>query len=433
MNFSTFKSILVLASIVLCLLLSCQTVDNDNKNQTLPTNDDDLDQVDDDDVIDDDDDVIDDDDDDNDDDDTTLPSFRILSVEVEDYNTYKLAHPLFPGWTGDLWPNAWGADDKLYIANGDGFGFGRMFSDIVFNVVDGMPPNLVGSSPPHALGPFIAGKWGPESYKYSRKPTGMICVDEIIYLFYQNLANVLTDDPFGHAPHGSISVTPDGGKSWIWDPDAPPMFTNDKFTTGFFLDFGMCNQHAIDDYVYVYGLDFNWRYADDFLQTKLFLARVPSQSITQIETWEFFTGTKGEAPTWSFEIDDKAPVLEDDTEYIGGKSGIAQGSVVFIPQINRYLYSTRAQYEWIFYEAPAPWGPWTKITVKEWTGGWTETFHAGYPAVIPTKYLDNDGLGGWLISSLSNSYFDGAFYNMGLRRFDLQVEQVTVSALIRKL
>jgi len=358
-------------------------------------------------------------------------SYRITGVEVEEFNTYRLANELFPGWTGDLWPSAWGADDRLYTANGDGFGFGLVWSDIVINFVDGYPPELVGSSPPLAFDGFVAGVWGPESWKVNRKPTGMTCVDGDIYLFFQNLKNFLSDNEFGDAPHASISVSRDGGYTWEFDP-SEPMFTDHVFTTGFFLDYGRCNEYAFDDYVYVYGLDYNWRFSDGFAQTKMYLARVPNDRILDRAAWEFFAGADGGEPTWSENIDDKVPVLTDDTEYRGGYSGICQGSVVYIPRLNRYLYSTRAVYEWIFWEAPKPWGPWTRVSVIEWTGGWTETYHPGYPAIITSKFMDADGLGGWIISSLPQSRFGGAFYNMGMRRFWLEVEEAYRSPLDEK-
>ena len=351
---------------------------------------------------------------------TPVPSRPILAVEVEDHITYRLMNGLFPQWTGDLWAGAWGDDGRLYVANGDGFGFGLIFADIVFNIVDGFPPCMTGYTPPRAIHAFVACKWGPRSWEVSRKPTGMVCVDGDLYLFFQNLKNQFTETPFGDAPHASISVSRDHGATWEYDP-SEPMFTDHVFTTGFFLDFGQCQEHAIDHYVYVYGLDYNWRYSPGFSQTRMFLARVPNTSILDRKAWEFFTGLDPRCrPTWSPEIDDRVPVLEDDTLYHGKKSGIAQGSVVYIPGLNRYLYSTRARYEWIFYEAPMPWGPWTKITVQEWLGGWTEEFHAGYPAMIYSKFLDSDGLGGWIITSLSSSYFDGMYYNMGFRRFTLE-------------
>ena len=362
------------------------------------------------------------DDDTADDDVTAGPTYSILDVQVEDHTTYRLMNRWLPQFTGDLWPCAWGEDDRLYTANGDGFGFGRVFGEIVFNVVDGYPPDLTGSTPKHAWGPYLAHKWGPEQWLVSRKPTGLLCLDGDLYLFYQNLKNQLSTNPFGDAPHASISVSRDSGDTWEYDP-SEPMFTDHVFTTGFFLDYGKCQEHMPDNWVYVYGLDYNWRYSPDFDQTKLYLARVPRDRLMDREAWQFFAGLNKGEPTWSADIEDKLPVLEDDTLYRNDKSGIAQGSVIYLPQHNRYLYSTRAAYEWIYYDAAKPWGPWNKVAVAEWTGGWTPEYHAGYPAVMTTKFIDEDGLGGWMISSLSSSYFEGMWYNMCFRRFELEVSE----------
>jgi Domain of unknown function (DUF4185) len=385
-------------------------------------NDDDA-SIDDDTILDDDTNIDDDTTDDDVDDDYPLPDYTypLVGITVEDYNTYRLVNPWLPEWTGDLWPCAWGSDDSLYCANGDGLGFGLGWGDIVFNVIDGYPPDLSGTTPTWAYGPFIAHKWGPAPHTLSRKPTGLICVDGDIYMFYQNLSNFLSEEAFAYAPNASISMTPDGGETWEV-PRGQPMFKDYLFTTGFFLDQGQCREYAFDPYIYVYGLDYNWRFSDDFFQSEVFLARVRKERLMDRSAWEFFTGMFGNEPSWSLEIEEKAPVITDETVYRNDKSGICQGSVVYLPQINRYIYSTRAVYEWIFWEAPFPWGPWTKFAVREWTGGWTPEFHAGYPTVIPGKFLDDDSLGGWIISSLSDGWFGGAFYNMGLRRFRLEAD-----------
>jgi hypothetical protein len=396
---------------------------NAAKGESAPPADDDdhAPSVDDDDVTDDDDDDDDDNnDDDNDDDDTSpTPSIPILNVIVEDATSYRLMNPWLTQYTGDLWPAAWGADDRLYTANGDGFGFGVIPGDIVVNVVDGQPPAMTGRNLPGARSAAVAGLWGPEIWTLNRKPTGMTCVDGDLYLFFQNLANGRSADPFGYAPNASISVSRDGGATWQYG-HAAPMFSDRVFTTGFFLDLGRCSEHAFDEFVYVYGVDGNWRWSETCEPTELFLARVHRDRILERAAWEFFAGMDGDAPTWTAEIADKAPVLVDETRYTSSWTGVAQGSVVFIPALNRYLYSTRARYEWIFHEAQYPWGPWTRITVREWLGAWTEQFHAGYPATIPSKFLDADGLGGWIVSSLSSSTFNGMYYNMNLRRFWLE-------------
>jgi hypothetical protein len=202
------------------------------------------------------------------------------------------------------------------------------------------------------------------------------------------------------------------------------MFTDHVFTTGFFLDFGKCQERRIDDYEYVFGLDYNWRFSKDFLQTRMYLARVPRQHVMERDKWEFVRQLVDGQPSWSAAIEERTPVLEDTDLYCDGQSAIAQGHVVYLAPLNRYLYSSRAKCVWIFYEAPAPWGPWSKIAVKEWKGKWTETYHAGYNVVIPSKFLDPDGRGGWTVTSLSSSTFGGKYYNMGFRRFWLEAEEV---------
>jgi len=440
------RILFVLVLCALCFVAACDEQDDDDNDDEATTDDDgtpDDDDTPDDDTLDDDtpdddtidDDTIDDDsvdddsvdddsvDDDTIDDDTPEWSHPIIDVTVAEGTEFRLMHFWLPQYTGDLWPCAWGDDGKLYTANGDGFGFGRVFAEVVFNVIEGTePPNLIGRSPTRAWGPHIAHKWGPEEWKVSRKPTGLTCVDGDLYLFFQNLKNAFAWNPFGDAPHASISVSHDHGETWEYDASAP-MFTDHVFTTGWFLDFGQCNEHAIDDYVYVYGLDYNWRFSPGFEQTKMYLARVPSDQIRDRAAWEFYVGMNGREAQWSYDIHTRVPVLEDDTLYHGDYSGIAQGSVVYLPQHNRYLYSTRAVYEWIFYEAPEPWGPWTKAAVVEWTGGWTPEFHAGYPAIMTSRLIDEDNLGGWIISSLSSSWYEGMYYNMGFRRFWLEVDE----------
>jgi hypothetical protein len=185
-----------------------------------------------------------------------------------------------------------------------------------------------------------------------------------------------------------------------------------------FLDFGKCNERALDDYVYIYGLDYNWRYSAGYRSTKMYLARVHKDEIPNREAWEFFTGLSGDKPTWSADIEDKVPVLQDETEY-AGNTGVSQGSVVYLPSINRYLYSTWSDTAWIFHDAEKPWGPWQPVAVKEWWNqGWSEERFGGYATVIPSKYLDEDGGGGWIVSSLLGA-LNNDYYRLAMRRFEI--------------
>ena len=62
---------------------------------------------------------------------------------------------------------------------------------------------------------------------------------------------------------------------------------------------------------------------------------------------------------------------------------------------------------------------------RDWTTqSWSEDFHGGYPTVVPSKFMDEDGKGGWIISSLPIQSFDGQFYSFGMRRFELTVQDM---------
>ncbi|MDP8223198.1 MAG: DUF4185 domain-containing protein [Candidatus Lernaella stagnicola] len=414
---------IILGLVFLCLAVACSGDDDDDDDDTgLPGDDDDDDNDDNDDDNDDnDDDDNNNDNDDNDDDDfSPPPSVPILNVLAEDAVTYMGPPVVFNSSCGDLWPTAWADDGNLYAANGDGFGFGWVWADMKVSRLWGEPPDMEGEQIEQAWGQHLGRLWPPQGWKVSHKPTGITCVDGRLYLFYQNLKNFLSDNEFGDAPAASISWSDDYGRTWDWD-DTAPMFHDHVFTTGMFLDYGRCNQYAMDEYVYVYGLDYNWRYSEGYRSTKMYLARVLADRIPERDQWEFFTGLDGGQPTWSYDIEQKAPVLQDETEY-AGLTGVSQGSIVYIPALNRYLYSTWSDSAWIFHEAEFPWGPWTRCGIKPWhEQPGSEDWMGGYATVIPSRYLDADGRGGWLVSSLLDLY-ENRYYRYGMRRFEIEIE-----------
>lgn len=343
----------------------------------------------------------------------------IINVEVEDGNTFLVPQPKVPTWSGDLWPQAWADDGYVYAANGDGFGFGWVIADMKVSRLVGAPPDLYGEPIPGAWGRRLGEIWSNEPPHYNRKPTGLICVKGVLYLFYQNLKDIRSDDPFTEAPTASVSWSDDHGRTWQWNPGAP-LFADYQFTTGFFLDDGQCRQYARDEFVYVYGIDYNWRGTEDFRSTRLYLARVPEDAIPDRERWEFYAGRRlNGKPRWTADIAAKRPVLIDNADY-HGYGGVSQGSVVFIPALRRYLYATWSWTAWIFWEAPEPWGPWTRVGVKSWgEREWDAAYHGGYPTIVPSKFLAADGLSGWIVSSI-NTTFDNYFYRYCMRRIRLE-------------
>jgi hypothetical protein len=326
---------------------------------------------------------------------------------------------------GDLWPQCWSGDDNLYAANGDGRGFGSAGDDIVVNRITGSPAptnTLAGAELAHGAG--VGQVWAGAGY--TRKPTGMLCVGGKLYMAVQDLA---TD--FNRAPNATIAVSSDHGSTWSWNTSAP-MFSGGTFTTMWFLDYGKDGaDNPTPGYVYAYGLDGNWR--DSFTNvvpdpTKLYLVRIPVASIQNKATWQWSTGSG----TWSAagDVAARVPVLQDDTRRypsvwssnVSNLSVLSQGGVVYDKPLGRYIYTSWTEYTFEFYEAPNPWGPWTRLTSRDFGGyPWTTSKSGGYGTTIPSKFISADGKSMWLQSNVCTCGGGGvANYDFGLRRMAVE-------------
>lgn len=291
---------------------------------------------------------------------------------------------------GDLWPSCWAGNDKLYTANGDGKGFSldQDFSDIAVSEVSGSPGNLTGAT--ISRGDQVGSIWSGGGY--NRKPTGMVCVGDTLYLAVQDLAL-----DFNDVPAATILKSTDHGRTWTWDKRRP-MFSGHVFTTIWFADFGKGGALAPDGYVYAYGLDGNWR--DSFDDTvadpqSVFLARVPKGKVQDRDAWKFSTGSG-----WSSKIADRKPVLSDQRRLYAQTYGtnasnlsvISQGGVTYLEKQKRYVYTSWTEYTFEFYEAPTPWGPWKHFLSKDFGGyPWSTSKYGGYGVTIPSKFVQPDG------------------------------------------
>ena len=297
---------------------------------------------------------------------------------------------------GDLWPSCWAGNDKLYAANGDGKGFSldQEFSDIAVSEINGSPGNLSGTtiSKGDQVGPIWSGGG------YNRKPTGMVCVGDTMYLAVQDLAL-----DFNDVPAATILKSTDHGRTWTWDK-RKPMFSDHVFTTIWFADFGKGGALAPDGYVYAYGLDGNWR--DSFDDTvadpqSVFMARVPKGKVQDRGAWEFYAGSNDRGkPSWTSKIAERKPVLTDQRRLYAQTYGtnasnlsvISQGGVTYLAKQKRYVYTSWTEYTFEFYEAPTPWGPWKHFLSKDFGGyPWSTSKYGGYGVTIPSKFVQPDG------------------------------------------
>ncbi len=354
-----------------------------------------------------------------------------------------------PGSDGDLWANCWADDDHVYAANGDGRGFSdQPFKDVVVNRISGTPETgLTGVK--LAESDQVANVWADPT-QYNRKPTGMVCAGGVLYLAVQDLR--FAEPAFDDAPNASISRSDDHGLTW--HKTSRPMFTDHRFTTIFFADFGRDSgnaEHALgprdSSYVYAYGMDWNWRASNSGAvpdPVDLYLARVPSDAVQDRARWEFFTGPDRRGkPTWSDAIEAKTPVLHDSLRRypdprpgLGGRlTVVSQGGVLYNRALNRYLYTSWTDPSFEFYEAPRPWGPWKRFLyhnagLTPWYRS-NDTAHTpkngGYATTLPSKYVSADGRDLWLQSNWWNPPVPTPEdnYNFNLRKVRLTPYRAT--------
>mgnify|MGYP002580976973 FL=1 len=304
------------------------------------------------------------------------------TAHIEDKNTVSI-----PLSDGDLWPSAWADDDFLYVANGDGKGLNTSmpWQDIVTGRVRGTPWDNSLSGINLASGDDVAKVWSDPD-RYNRKPTGMVCVDGVLYLAVQDLCKAKFGI-FDEAPAASIYKSTDKGRTWTGTDE--PMFSDYVFTTVMFLDYGKNSENCPDDYVYAYGMDYNWR--DSFTNqvidpVDLYLARVHKDHVMDRTRWEFFTGTGTDGqPGWSGDITQRRAVLHDDRKvytnmspaYTGANNMtvISQGSIVYNKPLDRYIYTSWTEYTFEFYESPTPYGPFKLFLSKDFGGyPWTSGY-----------------------------------------------------------
>ncbi len=347
----------------------------------------------------------------------TPPGSTFFSTYAEErFSTYQMKG------NGDLWPTCWAEDDNVYTANGDGTGFtgGKTYSDLEVSKISGELPQLTGTT----LATNVGTNWsGPN---YTRKPTGMLCSGGAIYLAFQNLNEVT----FSDAPAASIAKSVDHGVTWTWDAKAPMFGTPTnaasarayKFTTIFFLDYGKDAENAIDNYVYAYGLDNNWR-----SQEEMYLARVPAGEVQKRGAWEFYSGADSAGtPKWTADITRKQPVLTDERLLYPVMFGadcpaeqpvIAQGGVTYDAPLKRYLFASWSCTTHELYEAPQPWGPWKHFESTDFGPLRLKTNRGQYGTSIPSKFISADGK---TLHLQSNVCCGGNSYTFALRKLYLE-------------
>ena len=311
---------------------------------------------------------------------------------------------------GDTFPMTWAENGEIYTSAGDPL-WGESTSGLDIEKFNGGPTDYKITKVNH-MNDYLG--WGGDG----PKPSGMICVDSILYFAFQNMLRTRMP-PFSlSSQHGSdAQIVYSTNKGDFWVPAlgtiSSPMFPGHKFGGPAFVNFGQNNTNARDSYVYAVSSD-QWDNGSN-----LRLGRVPSDRIIRREAWEWVCAfTPSGEPAWSYDLDEAVPVLSM-------HRWISLPEMVYLVSIQRYLLFTwRLQKDFspedgtdlLVFEAPEPWGPFSMVHFEEYWEG--KEFNPYCPR-LPLKWMQTDGVTGWLQFSGSWGPFGhkSGYYRSNVRQF----------------
>jgi hypothetical protein len=317
------------------------------------------------------------------------------------------------GSGGDTWIAAWADDDNLYVTSDDTSGFdnacGKSGSNLAVNRISGaMPPQLRGETV-NCMKVYGRGSETKDDGGMW-KACGITCVDGVLYMGVSRQLTCPTEPkltwqgryspfPIQETWDSSIISSPDHGRTWSSAPElGHSMFPGRTFSTPFFVQYGKDGkeQDESDSYVYAVSNDGAWNNGN-----WMTLGRVPRNRIARLDAkdWEFTHG-----------FDDKQqPIWKPDHSgslYVFRAPGqTSMAGIHYIAPLRRYIlpqwHYTRLDdpnrmwdaTRWDFYEAPAPWGPWTLFYSQNFEPeGW-------YNPSIPSKFINSNGKEIWVFTA----------------------------------
>lgn len=343
--------------------------------------------------------------------------------------------------SGDTWFNTWAGDGNIYATSDDSHGFSGTCRAAGGNVVVN---ELAGNDPSELTSPYTNcmtsyGRPGSaQNYNdgASWKNIGIISVGGTLYLAVARQVDGTGGYPVGFQPSDDVSIvkSTDLGRTWTNsfgttnDPDgaAPPpdptgagakaMFPGTTFATPAFIQYGQDDDPAStadggDKYVYAISND-GFAYDGSYY----ILGRVLRSKIGDLNAadWQFYTGPVGRdgmnPANWSGDAS-KA------THILSAPHQLSQASVQYIQALHSYVLAssyfpfdsswpgegTGQHTIWAFYEAPHPWGPWTRFFSEPTTEcyfGCSISLSVGwYDPAFVSKFITMDGLGNVVLTA----------------------------------
>lgn len=277
----------------------------------------------------------------------------------------------------------WADDGELYASSGDPYWGGKGNGGLdVERFSGGASDYLIEQV---SLMPGYEGNAGGGA-----KPSGMICVDGVLYLAWQNLHRA-KPLPRGTKSQsgGDATIVRSRDRGRTWEPDVrsirEPMFPGHRFGGPSFVNFGRNHEHARDGFVYAVSSD-HWDNG-----SHLRVGRAPRDRLLEAAAWEWVAEARPVGgPRWSRRLDDAVPVLTD-------PGRISLPDMAYVAGADRFVLLTwRLAYDWTFdrgselviYDAPEPWGPFTLVYHEP---AWEIPEITPYCPRLPLKWLAVQG------------------------------------------
>jgi hypothetical protein len=339
-----------------------------------------------------------------------------------------------PNCSGDVWTTTWADDDNLYSATDDTTGFNNACDSnlAVQRITAGPPPNVQGETV-NAMREF--GKGGElKEDKASWKASGLICVDGVLYLavsrhYYDGVGDTSSDSAhhfwIQETWDASIVKSSDHGKTWSEAPKlGHAMFPGRVFSNPFFIQYGRDGKGTKDgaaEYVYAVSNDGTWNNGN-----WMTLGRVSRGLIERLDPddWEFIHDfdEKGQ-PVWRPRHDNAHYIFRSPGRAsMTGIHHVAPLDLYIMPQWHYPLLDDPKRRwkvtRWEFYQAPAPWGPWTLFHTQDFEP------QGFYNPSIPSKFISDDGRKFWIfVAGDFTDYKEPKnFYGLNVLPVTLEVE-----------
>lgn len=322
---------------------------------------------------------------------------------------------------GDTFYNCISNDGATYLTLDDSNGFGLALpggsNQMLGKLISESP--LIGADV-NFLSSYGVANGPAGSDDLGAKASGLYCLGGDIYMITERIgwwagqgavqhlsAQIIKSPDHGHSwnnfldPNtynviGSISYPADAtmfGSHTLFGASTFVMYGPDDGSTGYRVD-------NADAYVYMIGNDGYWNNGN-----ALYLARIPKAKLPNLNPSDiaYYVGGDGNSDAaWSPSITTIQPILS-------GEGRLSEPAVQYIPALNRYLLfewyypkdihsssANTANSQWITYEGPHPWGPWSLIDSTNWPT-------QGYYNPIP---LQRSAVNGTTLTVMSTANFN---------------------------